>query len=124
MFKSVNWRSQKGIGLAETLIAVAIMGTAVVAYVVALSVGSLSANNLDKETMAQSIAQAQIEFTKNSTYTPGATTYPTVTTPATFSVTVNVAAVPSGDTNIQKITVTVSKSGVNVITVTDYKVNR
>lgn len=124
MFKSVNWRSQKGFGLAETLIAVAILGTAVVAFVVSLSTGSLAANNLDKQTMAQSIAQSQMEYTKNYTYNASATTYPILTPPATYSVTVGVAAVSGADTNIQKITVTVSKNGVSVVTVTDYKVNR
>jgi type II secretory pathway pseudopilin PulG len=124
MFKSVNWRSQKGMGLAETLIAVAILGTAVVAFVVSLSTGSLAANNLNKETKAQSIAQSQMEYTKNYAYSANATTYPTLTPPATYSVTVGVAAVSGADTNIQKITVTVSKSGVSVVTLTDYKVNR
>jgi len=108
----------------ETLIAVAILGTAIVAFVVSLSVGSLAVNALDKETIAQGLAQTQMEYIKNYLYDPGATTYPILTPPATYSVTVSVSAVPGADTNIQKITVTVSKDGVSLVTVTDYKVNR
>ena len=116
--------SQKGISLVETLIAVAILGTAIVAFVVSLSVGSLAVNALDKETIAQGLAQTQMEYIKNCLYDPGATTYPILTPPATYSVTVSVSAVPGADANIQKITVTVSKDGMNLVTVTDYKVNR
>ncbi len=54
-------RSQMGISLVETLAAVAILGTSVVAFVVSLSAGSLTANELNKETVAQSLAQTQME---------------------------------------------------------------
>ena len=57
--------SQKGISLVETLIAVAILGTTIVAFVVSLSVGSLAVNALDKETIAQGLAQTQMEYIKN-----------------------------------------------------------
>ncbi|MGD0780715.1 MAG: type II secretion system protein [Dehalococcoidales bacterium] len=128
MLKSIGVKmqlnSQKGIGLVETLIAVAILGTSVVAFIVALSVGSLTANEQNKETIAQGLAQTQMEYTKNYTYNPGATTYPILAVPNTYSVTVVVTTVPSTDTNMQKITATVLKNGVNILTVSDYKVNR
>ena len=44
--------------------------------------------------------------------------------PDTYTVSVGVQAVPGTDTNIQKITVTVEKDSVSIITVSDYKVNR
>jgi type II secretory pathway pseudopilin PulG len=116
--------SQKGIGLAEALVAVAILGTAVVSFVIALSTGSLAVNEQNKETTAQSLAQTQIEYTKNYPYAAGATTYPVLTPPATYSVTVGVTPVTGADTNIQKITVTVLKDSKSVLMVTDYKVNR
>ena len=122
--KSISLRNQKGISLVETIVAVAILGTAVIAFVVSLSVGSLATNELDKETIAQGLAQTQMEYIKNYLYNPEATTYPVLTPPATYSVTVNVSAVLGADTNIQKITVTVSKDGVILLTISDYKVNR
>ena len=129
MLKSTRCRvqlnSQKGIGLVETLVAVAILGTSVVAFVVALSAGSLTVSEHDKETIGQSLAQTQMEYTKSYLpYIPGAVTYPALAVPATYSVSVGVLAVPGADTNIQKITVSVLKDSVNIITISDYKVNR
>ena len=128
MLKSIRsrlkLRHEQGIGLVETLVAVVILGTSVVAFVVSLSAGSLTVNEHDKETIAQSLAQSQMEYTKNYAFLPGAGTYPTLAVPATYSMAVNVAAVPGGDTNIQKITVSVQKDSVNIVTISDYKVNR
>jgi type II secretory pathway pseudopilin PulG len=120
----IQWHSQKGMGLVETLVAVAILGTSVVAFVIALSAGSLAVGEQGKEAMAQSLAQTQMEYTKNYPYAPGAITYPALATPASYSVSVGVVSVPGTDTDIQKITVTVLKDSVNLLTVSDYKVNR
>ena len=117
-------KSQHGIGLVETLVAVAILGTSVVAFIVSLSAGSLTANELNRETMAQGLAQTQIEYTKNYAFIPGATTYPVLAVPATYSVSVDVFDVPGTDTNIQKVTVTVQKDSETILTVSNYKVNR
>jgi Tfp pilus assembly protein PilV len=116
--------SQRGIGIVETLVAVAILGTSVVAFVVSLSTGSLTVNELDRETTAQGLAQTQMEYTKNYAFIPGAVSYPVLDAPDTYSVSVGVQAVPGADTNIQKITVTVEKDSVSILAVTDYKVNR
>lgn len=116
--------SQRGIGIVETLVAVAILGTSVVAFVVSLSTGSLAVNELDQETMAQSLAQTQLEYTKNYAFIPGAVSYPVLDVPDTYSIYIGVQAVPGADTNIQKITVTVQKDSVSILTVSDYKVNR
>jgi type II secretory pathway pseudopilin PulG len=119
-----TWRNQRGMGLAETLVAVAILGTAVVAFIVSLSAGSLTVKEQDTETVAQRLAQTQMEYTKNAAFIPGAVTYPVLAAPATYSVTVGVTQATGGDTNIQKITVKVLKDSVSIITLTDYKVNR
>jgi type II secretory pathway pseudopilin PulG len=120
----INLNSQRGIGIVETLVAVAILGTSVVAFVVSLSTGSLAVNELDRETAAQSLAQTQMEYTKNHAFIPGAVSYPVLDAPDTYSVSVGVQAVPGADANIQKITVTVEKDSVSILTVSDYKVNR
>jgi prepilin-type N-terminal cleavage/methylation domain-containing protein len=117
-------QDQRGFGLAETLVAVAVLGTAVVAFVVSLSAGSLAVTEQDKETVAQTLAQTQIEYTKNYTYNPAAVTYPTVTAPTGYTITVGVSTVSGTDTNIQKITVIILKAGASVLQVADYKVNR
>jgi type II secretory pathway pseudopilin PulG len=117
-------RGQSGIGLVETLVAVAILGTAVVAFATALSAGSIAVGEHDGEAIAQGLAQSQIEYTKSYAYNPGATIYPLLAAPEGYSLSVNVSAVPDADADIQKITVTVNRGDDEIIRVEDYKVNR
>ena len=117
-------RDQMGLGLVETLVAVAILGTAVVAFASGLSAGSIAVREQDEIAVSQGLAQTQMEYTKSYAYNPGAATYPAVATPADYSIAVGVSAVPGTDTNIQKITVTVSREGQAVTTVEGYKLNR
>jgi type II secretory pathway pseudopilin PulG len=121
---TTNIRGQKGLGLVETLIALTILGTATVAFVGALSAGSIATGTQDEQVVAQSLAQSQLEYTKNYAYDPGAVTYPTLAAPEGYGISVTVAAVPGTDTNIQKITVTITRDGQNLLVVEDYKVNR
>ena len=115
---------QRGIGLAETLVAVAILGTAGVSFGVALATGSLTVNEQATETTAQRLVQSQLEYTKSYAYDPGVATYPLIAVPAGYELTVAVSAVPGADTDIQTITVTASRDGEAVLTIDDYKVNR
>jgi len=131
-------QDETGIGLVESLAAVAILGAAVTAFVVSLSTGALAVREGDQEVVAQSLARAQLEYIKNYQYSPGATTYPYVYTysktynpnPATlpegYDISVVVSSIPQagGDSDIQKVTVIISRNGVNRLTVDDYKVNR
>lgn len=117
-------RDEKGLGLVETLMAVAILGVSVVAFVVTLSAGSIAVGEQDEMVIAQSLAQTQLEYTKSYTYDAGASTYPVVATPEGYSVSVNITSVPNTDTDIQKITVTVTRGNENILAVENYKVNR
>jgi type II secretory pathway pseudopilin PulG len=117
-------RGQRGLGLVETLIAVAILGTAVVAFVTALSAGSIAVGENDAEMVAQGLAQSQLEYTKSYAYDSGATTYPAVDAPEGYGISVSVSSVPGTDSDIQKIIVTINHEGETVLEVEDYKVNR
>jgi type II secretory pathway pseudopilin PulG len=117
-------KSQRGLGLVETLVAVAILGTAVVAFVVSLSAGSLAVSEQDTETVAQTLAQTQMEYIKNYPFNPAAITYPTVVAPGGYTINVGVSLVGGTDANIQKITVDILQSGASVFLVSGYKVNR
>jgi len=117
-------QGQKGLGLVETLVAVAILGTSVVAFVAALSAGSIAVGEQDEEVVAQGLVQTQLEYTKSYPYEPEATIYPTVDTPEGYVISVDVASIPDTDADIQKITVTISRDSENIMTVADYKVNR
>ena len=115
---------QLGLGLVETLVSVAILGTSVVAFVVALSTGSIAVGHQEREVTAQGLAQSQMESTKSYPFDPGAVTYPAITAPAGYSIDVRVAPVPDADADIQKITVTISQEEQALLSVADYKMNR
>lgn len=119
-----RFRDERGLGLVETLVAVAILGTSVVAFVVALSTGSIAVGKQGEEVVAQGLAQAQLEDTKSQAYDTEASTYPTIESPDGYTVSVVVSAVPNADADIQKITVDILHGGESIITVEDYKVNR
>ena len=65
-----------------------------------------------------------MEYTKGYPYDSEATTYPTVDAPEGYGILVEVESIPDTDTDIQKITVTISLEGEDILTVDDYKVNR
>ncbi len=115
---------ERGFGLVETLAAVAILGVAVVAFVIGLSTGSVTVREGNQELVAQSLAQTQLEYVKDYPYDPAATTYPTVDTPEGYSIGVEAGSISDTDTDIQRITVTISRDGEAILTVKDYKVNR
>lgn len=115
---------ESGIGVVEELVAVAILGVLVVALVGALSTGSLGARTMSLEVTARNIAVAQMEQTKNQSYLAPPATYPTITPPANWSVSATASAVAGRDSNIEKVTVTVSLQGNSYLTLEGYKVNR
>ena len=117
-------QDETGIALVESLVAVAVLGVAVVTFVVALSTGSLAVQESDQEVTVQSLARTQLEYTKGYPYDPDAITYPTVSAPAGYGISVAVTSVPDTDTDIQKITVDISRDGEAIMTIEDYKVNR
>ncbi len=134
----VRFQEETGIGLVESLAAVAILGTAGVAFVLSLSTGAIAVRESDQETTAQSLARAQLEYVKNYPYHPAPTTYPSaytynetynpnpITLPEGYAVSVVVSAIPQagGDSDVQKITVSVSRDGAGILTIADYKVKR
>jgi type II secretory pathway pseudopilin PulG len=118
-------RSEEGVGLVETLIAVGIVGLTLTVLVAAISTGSLAVSKTDERVAAENIARSQLEYTKSRTYLTPPASYPTITpSPGGYSVTVDAVAIPDTDSGIEKITVTVSRDGKTLLTVEDYKVDR
>ena len=74
-----------------------------------------------QEVVAQRLARNQLEYIKGCPYD---TTYSTVDAPEEYAISVGVSSIPDTDTDIQKITVTISRDGDNITVVEDYKVNR
>jgi len=117
-------QGQKGLGLVESLVAVAILGTAVTAFIVALSAGSIAVREQEEQVVAQGLAQTQLEYVKSYSYDTEATTYPTVDTPGGYAISVVVNSIPDTDADIQKITVTIFHHAEDILAVENYKVNR
>jgi len=120
-------RGQTGASLIESVVAVAILGTVIVSLLVAFSTGSVAVNAVDEQVTVENLARSQLEYTKDSPYTPAPTTYPlspTLTLPAGYEILAEALPVPDTDDNIQKIRVTVSRDGEAQLVVEDFKVNR
>ncbi len=117
---------EEGVGLVEVLVAVAILGTAVVALLAAVSTGSLGVASSDERVTAANLARSQLEYVKSQPYAAAPAAYATVTPPAGYSVSAEATSItdPPADALIQKITVTVARDGETVLTVEDYKVDR
>ena len=120
-----SWiQDQRGLGLVESLVAVAILGVAVVVFVTALSTGSIAVREQRQQVVAQSLARTQLEYIKGYPYDPEAINYPAVDAPEAYTISVEVSSIPDTNTDIQKVTVTISQGGEDILTVEDYKVNR
>jgi len=114
-------QDETGLSLVESVVAVAIIGTAVVALVAALSTGSIAVNSLEEQVVAQRLATSQLESIKGSPYN---TTYPVIDTPTGYAISVGISSIPDADPDIQKITVAISHEGADVLSIENYKANR
>lgn len=117
-------RRESGLSLIDTLVALAILGTAAAAFVAAIGTGSITAGDVKEDTTAQSLARSQLEYVKGLPFDEKAKDYPSITTPNGYSISVDVSNIPTADKEIQVITVTVSQSGETLLIVEEYKVNR
>ena len=117
-------KKENGVALVEALIAVAVLGGGILTMVLAMSGGAMAVRENDRQATAQSLARSQLEYVKNYTYNATATSYPVISTPSGYAITVGVSAVPGGDSDIQKITANITEGGALIMTVEEYKVNR
>ncbi len=121
---SARLRSEAGFSLVESLVAVAILASALVVFLGGLSTGALATSSADRLSTAHQLARSQMEATKGEPYAAAPHTYPSVAAPATYAVSAVASALPGGDASIQLITVTVTKEGAPAFTLEGYKVDR
>ena len=117
-------RSERGVTLVETLVAVAILGAALVVFLAGMSAGLLSTSQSDRLSTAHELARSQMEYTKAAAYNAAPYAYATVTPPSGYAVSANAIAISGGDANVQLITVQVTKDSAVVYALEGYKVNR
>ncbi len=115
---------EEGVGLVETLVAVAILGTTLVVLIAAISTGSIGVATTEERVTAENLARSQLEYTKSQTYVTAPASYATVTPPAGYAVSAEAASIPGADSSIQQITVTVTRGSETLLTVEDFKVDR
>ncbi len=116
--------SERGFTMVETLIAVAVMGTAVVALLSALSTGSIAVTVVEEKVTAGGIARSQLEYTQSLPFQIAPATYATITPNQGYSVTAEAFPVAGTDDDIQRVVVTVYHEGVSVLSAEAYKMNR
>lgn len=125
LLKTLSYKcGESGMTLLEGLVAIAILGTGVLTMIFAMSGGALAVKENGEEATLQNLARSQMEYIKDLAYNPAATTYPAISAPDSYSISIAVTAVPGANTNIQKVTANISRLGTVRMTVTDYKVNR
>jgi type II secretory pathway pseudopilin PulG len=118
-------RGEEGVGLVETLIAVGILGLALTVLLAAVSTGSLAVSRTEERVTAENLARSQLEYTKSQGFLAPPASYATVTpSPGGYGVAVEAASIPDTNSSIEKITVTVSRDGRELLVVEDYKVDR
>jgi len=137
-------QGQKGIGLLETLIAVAILGAIGVSLLTALDTNARATRTLDEHVVATNLATAYIEAIKASSYDSTEPYYDDVVAdiivPPQYDVNVDITFTDDGDTTdgitwsdyniedpqtIQKLAVTVSREGgKHVLTICAFKTKR
>lgn len=117
-------REEVGMSLVEALVAIAILSIGLTTFTLALSAGSISVASQDEVTVAQRLAQTQIESIKAATYDSTGASYSLISTPTGYSVSFTVDSAIYTNSDIQKVSVTVNHDGNPVLVTEDYKVNR
>lgn len=116
-------KDDRGSTLVGELIALAIIGTALVAFLSGLSTSSLGVSVVERRVSAENLARSQMEAIKAAEYQPNPTAvpYPAVAVPSGYELRVSVsywmtatssfqAALPEEDSGLQHIRIEVRPS--------------
>ena len=117
--------SSRGISIVEVLIAVAILGLLSVAFLGGLLTAFKAISSADEHSVAQNLAQGQMEYVKSQDYVYDAISYNAISDiPTNYTIQVAAESLHTPDDGIQKITVTVSHQADVVFILEGYKVDR
>jgi len=111
--------------LLETLIAVTVMISVATATMVGLSATQKVRTDLERQAMAENIVRNQMEYIWSFPYQTTSAQYQVTTVPSGYQVS-NVQQVEeliAGNSNLQKITVTVSHDGSELLVLETYRTN-
>ena len=114
---------QRGYMLVESLVAVTIVGTGILAAVTSLSTSSLAVVEARENATAAWLGTSQVELIKASTFVAAPGVYPTVVPPADYTIQNSTAALPGGDGFIQDVTIEIFRGGETITTIVMVKIN-
>jgi type II secretory pathway pseudopilin PulG len=117
---------EMGIGLLETVIVLAVLGTVAVSFLAGMIISSRATFISDEKATAESLARSQMEWAQSAAYTSNATQYAAAPIPegkdyTDYSANITAQSLHNPDDDLQKITVTISHSGSTVFTLENYK---
>ncbi len=120
---------ESGTTLIEAVVALAVLGTIGVTFLSGLTTTSKAAFISDEQATAESLAQSQMEWVKNASYSYNATGYTSAPIPTgkdylNYSATIIAAPLRNPDDGIQRLTVTVKRSDETTTKLEGYKVDR
>ena len=115
-------KSEKGISLLETIVAVALLGIISVCFLSGVATTTTARATADERATAKILAESQIEYLKKHSYEQS---YNITTIPDEYEdYTVNLTIDNQRNGHIQKIIVAVQHHGDVVLTLESYKVRR
>lgn len=133
--RTLGLTNQQGFSLVEELVALSVVSLGLVLLVAMIGTGTKGVTSTIDKVTAEDLARSQLELVKGSTYhaNPTSAPYPTAAAPTPYAVgmTIQYWTAPSGpftssvrNDGMQKITVTVTRNGTQILQLEDYKVNR
>ena len=122
-------KKETGFTLTEIIVGIALFSILGMAFLGALATAVKILNVTNEKQTALSLAESQMEYVKNESYQNSYAPGPVPSEYAGYTVTVDTASVGSRDSNIQKISITVSHGANPIIlsadsTLESYKVNQ
>lgn len=121
-----HYNAESGMTLAETVVALAIIGAIAVVFLSGLVVTSKGTIIADEQATAESLARGQMEWAMETPYVDNATQYSSapilsISDYREYSANITAASLHIPDDGIQIITVTIERNGVPKITLEGYK---
>lgn len=117
-------KNEKGFMLIEVVVSVGLLSLLFTAVLCSVSTASMALSVAGEQTAARNLAESQLQTIRKQPY---AVSYTPVAIPAEYagySATVEILPITSRDGNLQKIQVSVSHQGNEIIVLENYRVNR
>lgn len=116
--------SQRGSGLIEAMVALAILAVVTSSVLMGLSTSYISEGKSTGQCIAENMVRNQMEYIFAQPYQPPAATYDAITPPQGYAIVTETLEYSAGDPNIEKIRVTVYCGGQSMLVVETLRSNR